>query len=120
MTIKAMVPMAHVAVVARSIAFYEALGFTVTNTMGPEGEPPTWAALASGGAELMLVAANGAIDMSRQGVIFYVYSDDVRGLRGRLTAAGIEAGPLSLPPHNPNGEFRVLDPDGYLVMVTHI
>ena len=119
MTIKALVPMAHVAVVARSIAFYEALGFTVANSMGPEGEPPAWASLVSGDAELMIVAANGAIDMSRQGVIFYIYTNDVRGLHERLIAAGIEAGPVTSPSFNPNGEFRVLDPDGYLVMVTH-
>jgi len=38
----------------------------------------------------------------------------------RLTAQGqIDAGPIARPFYAPEGEFRVTDPDGYVLMVTH-
>jgi hypothetical protein len=32
----------------------------------------------------------------------------------------VEPGPIVHPFYNPNGEFRLSDPDGYVVMVTHL
>jgi hypothetical protein len=48
-----------------------------------------------------------------------VYCDDVPAFRSALLAAGVEAGPISQPFYNPRGEFRVTDPDGYVLMITH-
>lgn len=76
---KALVPMASVRSVARSIEFYRKLGFEVGNTHAPEGATePVWAWLRTpGGAQLMLSRADDPVDPKRQGVLFYVYCDDV-------------------------------------------
>jgi catechol 2,3-dioxygenase-like lactoylglutathione lyase family enzyme len=125
--IRALVPMAHVASVPASIAFYAKLGFRVLNSVpGEEGEP-RWAYLTSrseerqqrGPAQLMLARASGPIDAHQQAVLFYAYFDDTHTARERLVAAGVDAGPIAYPFWAPRGEFRVTDPDGYVVMVTH-
>ena len=48
-----------------------------------------------------------------------MYSSDVAGLRDALLAAGVEAGEIERPFYARGGEFRVVDPDGYVLMVTH-
>jgi uncharacterized glyoxalase superfamily protein PhnB len=120
MSLASLVPMAFVASVPRSIAFYEKLGFTQGNTHTIEGaKEPTWVWLRSGGAQLMLARASEPVDPQAQAVLFYVYCDDVQGLRSRLLEAGVEVGPVTYPFYAPGGEFRVTDPDGYALMVTH-
>ena len=59
------------------------------------------------------------IDDGAQGVLFYLYCDDVVATRERLLAAGLDAGPMSHPFYRPRGEFRLRDPDGYVLMITH-
>lgn len=118
--VRSLVPMAHVGSIPASIDFYRHLGLTVANTFTPPGETePTWASLESDRARLMLARADEPIDRERQGILFYAYCDDVAGLREQLMAAGIEAGTIETPFYAPRGEFRVEDPDGYLVMITH-
>ena len=120
MSLSALVPMAFVKSVPRSIAFYEKLGFVVGNSHTMQGDSePSWAWLRSGGAQLMLARASDPVVAEQQAVLFYVYCDDVNGLRGRLLDAGVEAGPVKHPFYAPRGEFRVVDPDGYVLMVTH-
>jgi catechol 2,3-dioxygenase-like lactoylglutathione lyase family enzyme len=112
--------MAHVADVARSIAFYERMGFAVRHTHVREGTPTlVWAWIASGGAQLMLALGDEPVAADRQAVLFYVYADDVEGYREELLAKGVPTGPVTRPFYNPRGEFRVTDPDGYVLMVTH-
>jgi uncharacterized glyoxalase superfamily protein PhnB len=112
--------MAHVADVPRSMAFYATLGFAVGNTHTPAGgDAPVWAWLRSGGAHLMLAQANGPVDAHAQAVLFYVYCDDVAAFRERLVESGVTAGPIEYRFYAPRGEFRVIDPDGYVVMITH-
>ncbi|HET9402786.1 MAG TPA: hypothetical protein VFO34_17705 [Candidatus Acidoferrales bacterium] len=67
----ALVPMAHVADVAVSIAWYEKLGFKVFGTLASEGRPMQWAYLANGGAQLMLVRSARPMNPSAQDVLFY-------------------------------------------------
>jgi hypothetical protein len=43
----------------------------------------------------------------------------IRGFRDTLLAAGVDAGPIQKPFWAPGGEFRVTDPDGYVLMITH-
>ncbi|MGN7919260.1 MULTISPECIES: VOC family protein [Lysobacter] len=116
------VPMLHVAQVPRAVAFYATFGFAIGNAhYEPScGDDPVWVSLQSpGGAELMLVLADGPVDDTVQAVLFYVYCDDVAAMRERVLAAGIDAGAMAYPFYRPKGEFRVRDPDGYVLMVTH-
>ncbi|SDY25103.1 hypothetical protein SAMN04487939_101470 [Lysobacter sp. yr284] len=119
---QAFVPMIHVASVARSIAFYELLGFAIGNVhrVPQYGDELIWAWMQSpAGAQMMLVRADGPVDDGVQAVLFYVYCDDVDGMRERVLAAGFEAGPMGYPFYRPRGEFRSRDPDGYVLMITH-
>ena len=112
--------MAHVKSIPTSIVFYRRLGFEVENTFTPpEQKEPSWANLSSGRAQLMLSRADEPVIPSQQAVLFYSYCDDVPALREYLIAEGIEAGPIQYPFYAPRGEFRIQDPDGYVIMVTH-
>jgi catechol 2,3-dioxygenase-like lactoylglutathione lyase family enzyme len=120
MSVKSLVPMTFVRSVPRSIEFYRRLGFEVGNTHTPEGgAEPVWAWLRSDGAHLMLARASRPVDPESQAVIFYLYCPDVAAFRSRLVEAGIEAGPIQTPFYAPRGEFRVTDPDGYALMISH-
>ncbi len=115
-----LVPLAHVQSVTRSVEFYRKLGLGVGNTHTPEGcVEPVWAWLTSGGAQLMLAQAGEPVDPEKQAVLFYVYCRDVAAFRSALIDAGVDAGPGHYPFYAPRGEFRVADPDGYVLMVTH-
>jgi catechol 2,3-dioxygenase-like lactoylglutathione lyase family enzyme len=115
-----LVPMAHVADVPRSIAFYELLGFRVKNTFTPPGsDAPVWAWVEVVGAQLMLTKADLPIDPTIQAVLFYLYAQDLPRTRDALAAAGVEVGPIHYPMHAPRGEFRLMDPDGYVLMIMH-
>jgi hypothetical protein len=112
--------MAQVKSVPASIVFYRRLGFEVVNTFTPpEEEEPSWANLSSHRAQLMLALADEPVIPSQQAVLFYTYCDDVTALREHLIAEGIEAGPIRCPFYALRGEFRIQDPDGYVIMVTH-
>jgi len=112
--------MLSVADVDRSIAFYAALGFEVANSFACEGEPkPSWAWLQSGDAALMLAARSEQIP-SKHTVIFYFYADDVATAHASLVEAGLNPGAIATPFYAPQGEFELIDPDGYIVMVSHM
>ncbi|HKA36865.1 MAG TPA: VOC family protein [Thermoanaerobaculia bacterium] len=118
--VRALVPMAHVKNIQSSTAFYGLLGFEVVNTFVPHGsKEPTWAYLRSDRAQLMVAVADEPVVPSQQAVLFYCYCDDVAMLRDELLARGVAAGPITTPFYAPRGEFRVKDPDGYSIMVTH-
>jgi catechol 2,3-dioxygenase-like lactoylglutathione lyase family enzyme len=118
--VRSLVPMAHVRSVPASIAFYGLLGLVVENTFTPSGqEEPSWAYLLSDRAQLMLARADEPVIPSQQAILFYSYCDDVPALLEHLVAQGIEAGPIQYPFYAPRGEFRIQDPDGYVIMVTH-
>jgi len=72
-----------------------------------------------GRAHLMLAKASEAVDPAQQAVLFYVYCEDVAAFRSKLIEAGVDAGPVQHPFYAPRGEFRVTDPDGYVLMITH-
>jgi hypothetical protein len=67
----------------------------------------------------MLAQASEPVDPRAQAVLFYLYCDDAAALRTRLLESGIEASPITHPFYAPRGEFRVSDPDGYALMITH-
>jgi catechol 2,3-dioxygenase-like lactoylglutathione lyase family enzyme len=109
----------HVDDVERSIAFYQQLGFVVASVYHYR-ERPVWAALASDDAELMVSTDGPSIDPDAQGVLFYLYSDDLGALRKQLLTAGIDAGEIVDGRPGPTNELRVVDPDGYVLMVAQI
>lgn len=115
--IRSLVAFAHVADVARSIRFYADLGFRAARTVPPGGTAPVWAWLESEAARLMLGQASAPVDPSAQAVLFYLYVDDVRASHAALVRLGHGPGPIRHPPHMPGGEFRLEDPDGYVLML---
>jgi catechol 2,3-dioxygenase-like lactoylglutathione lyase family enzyme len=119
MKVESLVPMAHVTNLDRSIEFYAKLGFDVMNTFKHQ-EQLRWAWLRSGGADLMLSAADEPVIASQQAILFYAYTADVSRMREHLLASGVAASPIQYPFYNPRGEFRVSDPDGYVVMIAHL
>lgn len=117
-SIHGLVPFAHSEDIAASISFYEGLGFEVVETFEPGGRL-TWCMLRSGRALLMLAAADSPIDRTRQGVLFYLYTENLGALHASLngdevTFGAIESGPTGLR------QFRIDDPDGYCLMVAEV
>ncbi|MBV8685821.1 MAG: VOC family protein [Alphaproteobacteria bacterium] len=119
--IRSLVPLAYVADVEGSIAFYEKLGFLVANrVIAPGEEVPNWAWLRAGRAELMLARASAPVVAEQQAVLFYTYCEDVEATHAALAEAGLAPEPVARPFYNPGGEFRLVDPDGYVVYVAQI
>ena len=116
-----LVPYAHVADVERSIQFYAGLGFRVKNTVVPDGgTAPVWAWLVAEKADLMVGLASGPVDPGQQAILFYLYYDDIKQTHAALTALGYSAGRIKYPFYMPGGEFRLEDPDGYVLMLAQI
>jgi catechol 2,3-dioxygenase-like lactoylglutathione lyase family enzyme len=114
---------AHVADVPRSIEFYRRLGLDVRNRHEEEGTL-VWAFLTTAAADpadararLMLALADGPVDASQQAVLFYCWSPDVRALHAELRDAGVTVGGIEYPFYMPAGELRLVDPDGYVLLV---
>jgi len=123
MAISGLTPYAHVHDVQRSIDFYARLGLHVHNTHEVDGEL-VWALLANSAedpetahARLMLALASGPVAAADQAVLFYCWTQDVRSLHGELAAAGVKVGQVTSRFYMPAGEFRLIDPDGYVVLV---
>jgi catechol 2,3-dioxygenase-like lactoylglutathione lyase family enzyme len=116
-----MVPMAHVQDMLAAIAFYAKLGLEVVNKVAHEGASvPNWVWLQSGRAELMLAQASEPVVAAQQAVLFYTYCPDIAATRAALQEAGLSPGEIARPFYNPGGEFRLTDPDGYVVYVAQI
>lgn len=119
--IRSFLPHAFVADVARSVRFYERLGFKVENSFAAEGETsPTWCWLSSERGGLMLGQARETVVPEQQRVLFYGYCDDIHQAHAELEDSGIDVGPVTKPFYNPGGEFQVKDPDGYVIWIAQI
>jgi catechol 2,3-dioxygenase-like lactoylglutathione lyase family enzyme len=114
-----LIPFVHVSDLGRSIAFYERLGFSVTDTYEHHGRLD-WAALEAGSARLMLARATAPIDRRQQAVLFYLYTDDLPALRERLVSEGLPVGEIRDGTPGPRQELAMNDPDGYCLMVAQI
>lgn len=120
MQTRQLVAMVFVGDVGRSVEFYRLLGFEVGNTFTQEDATgPTWAWLRCGEAQLMLAAADEPVVAEQQRVLFYLYTDNVASAHASLAEAGLSPGEISSPFYAPRGEFRIVDPDGYTLMITH-
>ena len=121
------VAMIHVASVERSAEFYRHLGFEIGNYVPRDCPPPMhWAWLYQphtqswkSGPNLMLTRDSRPSPMQKDEphVLFYLYAHDLVGLREDLLSKGIAAGPIGYPEYLPAGEFKVHDPDGYMLMI---
>jgi catechol 2,3-dioxygenase-like lactoylglutathione lyase family enzyme len=111
-----LIPFVHVADVQRSIDFYELLGFDLDDTHHHE-DRLDWASLSKAQAQIMLAHASAPIDPKRQAILFYLYAEDLDGLRERLMAHGVAAGPIRDGTPGPDREMGLSDPDGYCLMV---
>jgi hypothetical protein len=65
----------------------------------------------------MVALADGSIVASDQAVLFYCWTCDVRRLHDELASTGIDVDDVEHPFYMPAGEFPMLDPDGYVVLV---
>jgi catechol 2,3-dioxygenase-like lactoylglutathione lyase family enzyme len=117
---------AHVVDVQRSVDFYRRLGLELRNSH-EEGGVRVWAFVTSpaanpneAGARLMLALADEPVVASAQAVLFYCWASDLRRLHGELQGAGIAVGAIEHPFYMRSGEFRVEDPDGYVLLVGQI
>ena len=108
-------PVIHVDDVARSVAFYQQLGFEVVQTLVADRHS-AWTLLRNGPAELMLETATDPFTADEQGIFLYLHVTDVVALYDELQALGLEPGELHNPPYMPAGEFRLTDPDGYILL----
>lgn len=131
--------MAHVADVDKSAEFYALLGFSCDSRFSGFDGRTSWVALSSGKARLFLARASGPVTASEQAVLFYLYSSGVAALREHLLGQGLpDAGNppseraaescrtipsgavvfrISHPFYMPDGELRVHDPDGYVLLI---
>ena len=115
--VEGLVPFAHVLDVMKSTAFYERFGFEVRNTYEVHGRR-VWCWLERNQARFMLAQADGPVDAEQQAVLFYIYAHELEELHRQLGDAGLEPGPIVSGAPGPDRQFRIADPDGYVLMVT--
>jgi len=114
--VREQIPLVHVSDMSRSLAFYgAALGFEVV-ARWPDGDaPPRWAALAAGGARLMLRHGHPRrrIDPRRErgSVCMNFYVEGLDAVRRALLEAGHRCGEPEALFYGAR-EFYLFDPDG--------
>lgn len=115
---KSLVAFVHVKNVERSIEFYADVGFKVANSVTLENSSSLgWAWLVSEKANLMIGLASAPINASQQAVLFYLYFDNIQHVRTSLIELGHSPGEIKYPFYMLDGEFRLVDPDGYVLML---
>jgi uncharacterized glyoxalase superfamily protein PhnB len=117
--VNGLIPFVHVEDVERSIAFYYHLGFVVASIYKYRGRP-VWAELRSDGAALMVSTDGDSIDPAGQGVLFYLYSNNLARLREQILVEGIDVGEIVDGTPGPRQEMKLTDPDGYVLMVAQV
>ncbi len=116
--LRALVPLAPVADVAKSIEFYKLLGFEVKNIVESDGHLQ-WAWLQNGDASFMIGRSARPMNPDAQDVLFYLYVPDMVAYRNLLLGRSFMVGEICYPFYSPRGEFRIDDPDGYALFVAH-
>jgi catechol 2,3-dioxygenase-like lactoylglutathione lyase family enzyme len=119
-----LVPFILVSDVARSIAFYEALGFREIKRHESKGRLEFAGMEASSAAKLMLARVDEVPtwdpDESSPGFL-YLYTQDIEAFRRQLQRRGIEPGEIEEGPGPaPSRQLCVRDPDGHGHMVAEL
>ena len=119
-----LVPFILVSDVARSIEFYEALGFAEVKRHEANGRLEFAGMEASPAAKVMLARVDEVPawdpDESSPGFL-YLYTPDIEAFRRQLLRRGIEAGEIEDGPGpGPNRQLCVRDPDGHGHMVAEL
>jgi uncharacterized glyoxalase superfamily protein PhnB len=118
--VRGLIPLLTVKSVPASIAFYERLGFATHRTHTPEGDDaPVWAWLTGDDCSLIVGESDEPPPEKKQGLIIYMYVDDVAAKHAELKAAGVDVSEISYPFWSMRGEFGMKDPDGYAIMISH-
>jgi len=111
------VPMVHAINLRTTIDFYSLLGFEPTGKQNdPEGKL-VWVWLRSGNCDVMFSRADEPIDDTKQGVLFYLYTENIIAMREHLMAHAVQCSEIKRPFYMPQGEMTVMDPDGYCLMI---
>ena len=110
-------PMLHVADIARSLRFYELLGFETIDTQG-DGDQLGWARMHCEGGAIMFLAAEPG-HASPPALMLVMYAPDLAELREHLLANGIKASAITYPGYMPSGEINFRDPDGNFLSICH-
>ena len=110
-------PFALVADVARTLEFYALLGFEPLSVVNGDDGKPYWARVKSGSGTLLFGLAPAPLAADQQGIMLYMYCEDLAGLRQRLVQAGAKVSEICHPPYMPEGEMRAEDPDGYTLLI---
>jgi catechol 2,3-dioxygenase-like lactoylglutathione lyase family enzyme len=123
-TVVDVIPFILVTDVARSIAFYEVLGFEVVKRHEPNGRLEFAGLKATSAAKVMLARVD-EVPESGPGApspgFLYLYTRDLEAFRERLRALGLEPGEIqSGPGPGPNRQLCVRDPDGHEHMVAEL
>ena len=105
--------------VARTIDFFETLGFKVGATHSSDDDTLVWAWLSSGPTDLMVNCVEEPVEASHAGASIWLYTKDVEAAHQTLKSRGLDVSSIEHPPYNPRGEFHVHDPDGYAIFITH-
>jgi uncharacterized glyoxalase superfamily protein PhnB len=112
-----LIPMAFVADVQRSVDFYALFGLALRNVFNDPQGKLVWAHVKCEGAELMFSQASDPVIPGEQAVLFYLYSPDLAALRDQLLAHRVKVSAISYPHYMSKGELRVVDPDGYVLLI---
>ena len=68
-----------------------------------------------------MVSTDGdPIDPAGQGVLFYLYSNNLARLREQILVEGIGVGEIVDGTPGPRQEMKLTDPDGYALMVAQV
>lgn len=110
--LKTLIPMQPVADLARSIPFYEALGFAVRQRRDDWG----WAHLACGEVQLMLDQSIHLHAGIPKTAVVYLYPEDIEAFHRDAIARGLALPPLEVTFYGMR-EFRIEDPDGNRIWV---
>lgn len=114
MTLQDVTPMINVPDVRATVAWYEAIGFTVLGSHDDPDDGMTFALLAYGNSQIMLSAGGRASAEHRRDVDLYIRTADVDGLHLRLKDR-VEVCVALNDAFYGSREFIVRDPNGFWI-----
>lgn len=118
-----LIPFIFAADVARSIPFYETLGFELVHTYEPAGRLEFAELESTASAKVMLARVDEQVERDPEQPsrgFLYLYVRSLDALRERLIQRGFEAGEIEDGSPGPRRELCIRDPDGNGHMVAEL